>query len=321
MGDEVWRDDYPEGVVVPKLSFEEQADRVNELFLEHNPAEHLLIRLRLLAATHDRLDELGSVVSGEFHIEGVDLGMTDAPTKEEAWRFVTVESVVLLHTAAESLLRLFFAMLDDRWTPWVGIAEARNFREFTKRVEAWQSLADDEAATDVSYAVYRRRLGPDHEAIGTIVDIVRDAARIWIDEGDLYNAVKHGFAAVAGGSRVEFRPADDSIAPVVFGDGRVLETLTVRKGVGRHDRNWISLPRNMVQVLLICQTITEMWRTARAYYRVDEEWPTPEAPTATYREAMGSLFTEGRGRMSGPLIFVPTESKGDSGGPPSESGT
>lgn len=181
-------------------SIDEQVRKLLERQLEHDPAEYHRHRFDQLLAWSDRYEQVADLLQGSFDLDefGIEFDGGGPAGQDSVWRFVTMDSVVQVHAAAEATLRFFFAMLDGQWSPFVAVAGERNWGELKRRVDAWRSKDQDEARKDVLLGIYANA-DIAVQAQDSVVDILRDAARVWLDDGDVYNAIKHGPAAISGG--------------------------------------------------------------------------------------------------------------------------
>lgn len=188
-----------------------------------------------------------------------------------------VESVNLLHHAAEALVRQYLAHRGAPECPWLENARRRSPVKFKA------------AATDLreaSGALYRDDLldvfcgpiaGRTPAALANIAQagdgleaLLAYATDILLDEAGLYNAVKHGIAAVPGTRRLPPEMLKVRGGMLMRGDGLSLLTLEPVGEAG--ERRWtrviryIDVAENSAITKLIAQQLENLWAVARARY-------------------------------------------------------
>jgi hypothetical protein len=63
-------------------------------------------------------------------------GATGPPRQDARKSYIRMESVMIAHHASEALLRLFFAHVEHKECPWLGMSASTDFREFKAKVSA-----------------------------------------------------------------------------------------------------------------------------------------------------------------------------------------
>lgn|GEM_PF-6583300 len=188
-----------------------------------------------------------------------------------------VESVNLLHHAAEAFARHYLALRGFPDCPWLEIARLRSFPEFKRAVSTLREASDGENHEDL-IAVF---CGPTKgrapaalaaiEAAGQGLEMLfAYAADALLDEAGMYNAVKHGVAAVPGMRRLPSEVLDAVSGMTMRGNGLSLLTLEpVGEGV---ERRWVRVIRyidvaeNTAMTTLMSQQLENLWAVARARY-------------------------------------------------------
>jgi hypothetical protein len=111
--------------------------QLNERFYTADPADYFRIRLSTLVLVAGRAGDLLGLLK-----EGVEYGRIQAKADTDAEvdaadiaRYVTIESQVLLHHAAEALIRLFLAHVGNPPCPWFELSAETDFGNFKRRVQ------------------------------------------------------------------------------------------------------------------------------------------------------------------------------------------
>jgi hypothetical protein len=180
---------------------------LNAAFYAGRPWEYFRQRLVHLAAVAAKPGE--TPLTGPFAVGPVTIGMqapeTDRyPTPSQT--FVAIESEVLLHHAAETLLRLIYAHAEPHPCPWLRMSamfRADQFKKWVKR------LVRDPKLTEIAAEVFGRSEacpnGPTNEA-----EWIRVFAWHFLNAG-CYNAAKHGMALGGGAEERIVRVEDQEV--------------------------------------------------------------------------------------------------------------
>lgn len=221
------------------MSEPDNFQRLNEEFYASTPSTYFRDRLKLLAlraAKPDAVEEaIGDGIAwGQLRIEHEDADAApDAAVLEEAahTRFVVTESQVLLHHAAEALLRMFLAHEGRPDCPWLEMASLLDFSRFRDEVgelakSSWP--ADRETAVEWVFlggvALDPPPVWIEHRAAA--IRLVRLLAQRVNSDKNLYNAAKHGLTAIGGTGSVVFipeEPGQPSPLTAAGFDGEALE--------------------------------------------------------------------------------------------------
>ncbi|NTV39388.1 MAG: hypothetical protein HGA51_05455 [Demequinaceae bacterium] len=188
-----------------------------------------------------------------------------------------VESVNLLHHAAEALLRQYLAHRGAPDCPWLENARQRSPVEFKAAVSELRDASGPgyrEELVDVFCGPVAGRTPAAMANIALAGDglkaLLAYAADILLDEAGMYNAVKHGLAAVPGTRRIPPEVLAAGGGAIMRGDGLSLLTL---EPVGEGgERRWavviryIDVAENAAITDLIGQQLENLWAVARARY-------------------------------------------------------
>jgi hypothetical protein len=170
---------------------------LNEAFYQERPWDYFLQRLVHLAAIASDTAKLpfeNPISVGPVTIRSHTPTLARYPSPGQS--FVAVESEVLLHHAAETLLRLIHAHAEPSPCPWIRMSSIRNFSQFKEWVE---SLRDDPKLDDLAGQFFGRSdEHPDTPA--DEAEWVRVFAQHFLDSSS-YNAAKHGMALAGGAAR------------------------------------------------------------------------------------------------------------------------
>jgi hypothetical protein len=210
----------------PKLAHELFSE-LNATFYEDDPSEYLLVKIEavtlMLAPAEALTPAYGSErVVGAFRREG-----TTVPSKEARDRYVRTESVLVMHHACETLLRLFFAHSEKQDCPWLGMAASVNFADFKEKVSAALRSGFNR---DAAALVFLGGTDPDDSALDMEVDNFDDTVSAWqlvletaahtiLSESFLYNAAKHGLTIVHTDESTQMAFTPPGGDPVQLGGG------------------------------------------------------------------------------------------------------
>lgn len=255
---------------------------LNETFYLGDPSEYLLCKIEALSLMLASDEALAPVYATNREMGGFFLGPMDVPPRESRLRYLRLESVQLLHHAAEALLRLFYAHVEEQDSPWLGIAASTDFREFKKKIAKSLSegfKSDDIARvflggtspTDAGIEVSEAEFADTTLALDLLLHF---AARTFTQESFLYNAAKHGLTVVQTdeSSRMVFE-FDGEDEPVPIHSGPQLAYLHKQREPGaRGGPEWYlsltgSLPGQDLGVAsLIQRAVSSLWDVARRRY-------------------------------------------------------
>ncbi len=264
-------------------------EALNRAFYASDPGDHLSLRLQHLLRVASQTD--AELRAEEKTYKFGELALTipsteNDPADEDAHkRLVLVESEMLLHHAAETLLRLFFAHALRPQVPWIELDRLRGPGQFKRElrsrvlnVERSTRLRSHVGLVFIGSREPRADLADDARTIreagvDRIIEYLRHFASVLIDGEDIYNGAKHGLAVQAG--EPALRIADIAALSV---EGPAVSHLRKQKSEagGREwvvETQWINLEQEFSFVFLAAWLVRAVWTTARIHY---VGWPMPE---------------------------------------------
>jgi hypothetical protein len=194
--------------------------RLNDAFYRDAPYHYFNQRFSWLVAAAAQMDDPDLPILPEFPGLTSALGAVaeldeTSFVRERRRTFVAAEAQVLLHQVAEALLRLVRGHIGDPPCPWLQMASDRSFSEFKR----W--IADDVvgvgpsataamlrrhvgAPTSAEPAAQSARDGWPPSALDNMNAFLRALARRYLEDANLYNSAKHGFAVKGGHHELRF---------------------------------------------------------------------------------------------------------------------
>lgn len=177
---------------------------LNATFYTADPAAFLRLRIEALSLMALSQEQLRPVYAAERQIGSLSIPPTGPPEDDERERYIATEAEMIIHHAAEMVLRMFFAHAEAPDCPWIGMASSTSFSAFKDKVE--KALEDGFNREDVAL-VFLGGSNPRDAAIAATdeefedtVDAVRLLLRFsahrLLNESFLYNAAKHGLTMV-----------------------------------------------------------------------------------------------------------------------------
>lgn len=243
---------------------------LNEEFYHADPADAIEHRLWMLAAF--MVDE--SLTAGLQ--EELALSRDEAPARKERIQFAVLESTLILHQAAETLLRLCLAHWSDAPCPWFEMAKLRQPRVFPKKVaNIASSLDTDETINEllriVSWSADQAVIeagvkwgseGSWEQHREGLRELIRHCCTAIRDGAELYNAGKHGLAIL---------PSEKGLS---IGDGDLISvqgpSLTV---IERHVQDgdprwakvthWVKYKESIAITTLIASAVRSLWECGK----------------------------------------------------------
>lgn len=279
------------------LLFETTDGLLNQSFYSSTPSEYLLQRLEnvmLVAAKPDRLQALVNEGFSYLSLKVAPQTPTSERLEEDMKvreRFVYSECVVLLHHAAETLLRAYFAHAPRTASPWLEMARERTPSGFKKKVaERFDGAPRDEQRTEELCVVFRGTAKPESlkpapdrgvwdASLDNIEAFMTHFARLFLNDAPEYNAAKHGLAVHSGTPSMKLGDGD-----LIQKEGPALDFLEVKPtddGLRWHwSTHWLDPDRYMGLVMIACRFIDQIWAVGAHRYlrKVPAEYSLLEGP-------------------------------------------
>lgn len=242
--------------------------------------ERRLSHLMLVAADRDRYRAVFSepIALGAIQIE-IAAPATDAyPTPEQS--FIAVESEVLLHHVAETLLRFVHAHADpDEPCPWLRMSALTSARRFKEWVEVTVVEAPRSHLAELCGRVFACH--PDSAAdLDAYIDYTRLLGDHFLDAAP-YNAAKHGMGLTGGSER---RQIELDGVEVFRRDGAVINWLAAwpqhdpDRPAGWTRASRLFSPEAAITVSFLSTNLMKsVWIRGRALH-LDEPWDKTFSP-------------------------------------------
>lgn len=205
----------------------------------------------------------GPSPSGRFTVEVSSAPGAEPQHPTPAQTFIAIESEVLLHHAAEMLMRLIHAHSGGDPCPLLRLSELRRFKDFNTWVSAL-------IASDTSLEAGLRDVfgnPPDESSFPSLCQWVALIARHFLDAAP-YNAAKHGMT-LAGGAEQRTTELDDRTIPVA--EGASVSRLQLWRPPNSRTAMWTTASRliSVEAARVIINASTELMRYVWAKGRRD----------------------------------------------------
>ena len=266
---------------VDKPIAKELFPELNSTFYTADPAGFLRLRIEALSLMALPQKNLQPAFTVERRIGTLTLPPSLPPDDDERERYIATEAEMIIHHAAEMILRMFFAHVEAPDCPWLGMASSTSFAEFKKKVE--KSLSDGFNREDVAL-VFFGGSDPRDAAIRVTDEEFDDAvegtqlllshsAQKLLSESFLYNAAKHGLTTVQldEGTKLSIETGGEEI---LLHEGRMHTYLhkpaapnAPKDGPKWHLSMTACMPdQNLAVALAIYHAIQNVWHVARRRY-------------------------------------------------------
>lgn len=241
---------------------------VNAWYYEQRPWDHFDRRLVALAASFGQAEGWHAFMASPTTIGPLEIHAR-APDSAEAKQAhlgeVAIQSVMLLHHGAETLLRGIHAhapsTADAPWPtcPAIASGRTRDFAAFKTWVQT--SLVDDEAEL---WRYVRSTLGDDDrdDRIRVVSAYVRRLGEYFLD-ADAYNAAKHGLGIRGEHSQLTIT-VDDVEIP--WASGVAITWLDDRGPKPRMTTHWYSIEGLLGLAHACGRLLEQLWLVARCRY-------------------------------------------------------
>lgn len=257
--------------------------KLNADFYDATPWQYFQQRLsHLMLAASDR-DRYRAVLSEPMVLGPIQFDVTvpatDAyPTPEQS--FTAIEAEVLLHHAAETLLRFVHAHTDsDEPCPWLRMSALTNARVFKAWVEVTIVEASREVLGQLCGRVFACRPNCTND-VDAYIDYTRLLAEHFLDAGP-YNAAKHGMGLTGGSER---RQIEVDGVEVFRRDGAVINWLAAwplhdpeRPAKWTRASRLFSPEAAIALIVLTTNLMKSIWIRGRARH-LNESWESVFSP-------------------------------------------
>ncbi|MEI4742005.1 hypothetical protein [Rhodococcus erythropolis] len=258
-----------------------QFPELNGMFYNADPAEYLKMRIESLSLMLCGDDALRPAFSSTREIGVVTLEAADTPSADARRRFVATEANLIVHHAAETLLRMFYAHVEQEDCPWLGIASSVNFTEFKQKLDHGLASGFDRekiaqvflGGVSVADSQIHVTETDFNEGIDAISLLLTYAAQRYLAESFVYNAAKHGLSNVMV-DNASLGVETEGQAPLQIHQGQLQTYLHKNRfpGAKNEPRQWFmsatgTLPdQDLAVSLLIARAIDSLWNCARRKY-------------------------------------------------------
>lgn len=296
-------------------------DRLNREFYATKPSTYFRDRLTLLAFRAVKSDELAGVLGDGLAWGSLRIVPDNAEATEEEQsklvaeqeRFVVTESQILVHHAAEALLRMFLAHEGNPECPWLRMSALMNVAEFRKEAKELAKSAWPREREAAAGWVFLGGVPSDPSAEwiehrDASVRLLRILAQRVNGDKNLYNSAKHGLTALGGVGSLHFIPAEPGAPTPDFTAGLITReallgvegvnvTYLEREGSQKtgftwfHKTQWINPEKAAWLTHLAVIQMEALWAVAKWHY-LDEP---PQGVQVVASEALDALKDFPRG--------------------------
>jgi hypothetical protein len=271
----------PQKPLLPLHPDEERA--LNRAFYAPDPASYFDLRLRRvfeLAATTDANDRSAERRLEHGGIAFVVPSVASEPADEhERQQFVAIESEMLVHHVAETVLRLYFAHRDSARVPWVELANMRAPGDFKRAAnEILDPDHRDALREGIGFVWLGNREPVEGEesewdrGVSRLLGYLQAFATLLTVRAPLYNAAKHGLGLQLGDRKMSIKgiqmlnvegPSLAWLSQVDGSDGREWSVKS----------RWTNFSADTGMVFGACVMLRGLWTVARCRYL---GWPLPQ---------------------------------------------
>jgi hypothetical protein len=260
----------------------QQFQELNFSFYEEHPSDFINMRIEVLSLMLCNEPQLASAYATERSINGIRLGATTPPDEEKRKRYLQTEAVVILHHAVEMILRLFYAHVEYKDCPWLGMASEVNFAQFKAKVDKSLSEGFDRGelaeiflgGTSPQDACVAMSAEDFEDGIDGLDLLLQECGERLLSEAFLYNSIKHGLSTVALHESTRFAARAEGKEAVVGHTGPMFAYMHKRRRPGQKvsDREWfVSMTgakpeQDLGLSVLIAKAVESLWDVARRRY-------------------------------------------------------
>ncbi len=274
-----WEKPDDQGRVLDQSQFPE----LNALFYTASPSDFIRMRINVMALIAAPDSALAPAFAVDRELGSVRVTAGPVPDLDLRMQYMRTETVAIVHHASETLLRLYFAHIDHPESPWLGMSASTNFVELKERVGDLLDVGFDrkviaelfmggsspvDAGIDITQEEF-------DDAVKALSFLLWDCGCRFIDDAYLYNAVKHGLAAIdlpGGTPKMEATDEDGTQIPLHEGPAHIYLHQKLHPTASPSDSQWfVSIDdpnpeRDLSVAFVITQAIESLWAVARRRY-------------------------------------------------------
>lgn len=255
----------------PDIS-DDEARYLNRMFYEQDPGHYIHLRLMNLIALGSDPEEFAARFDGSGLSYGrVHVAATGQDFITDVDAYLAVESQLLLHHAAEAVIRSFLAHSSDSPCPWLEISRRENFARLTARVRELVAISNQRVLAEaVDRALIAGTpppdLGPDEvdQIRRNLATLIRRLAAVWLDESNLYNAGKHGSVAFPTNAEFVVEMEPGSGVGQRLGFGRSVTYLAFEDGTWSEVTRWVDVDEALCLIQVCDELLRSVWSVGRA---------------------------------------------------------
>lgn len=271
----------PQGTTSEKPLAKELFPELNATFYTADPAGFLRLRIEALSLMALSREQLRDVYATERRIGSLGMTPVSPPDDDERERYIATEAEMIVHHAAEMILRMFFAHVEAPDCPWLGMASSTSFADFKKKVD--QALTGGFDRDNIAIVFFGGENPRDaairatdeefQDAVEGLRLLLRCSAHRLLSESFLYNAAKHGLTTVQldDSTKMTYKTEVDEIQ---IHAGRMLTYLhkpatpnAPKDGPKWHISMTGALPdQDLAVATMIYHGLQNLWQVARRRY-------------------------------------------------------
>jgi hypothetical protein len=261
----------------------QQFQELNFSFYEEQPYDFINMRIEVLSMMLCNDDELAPIYAVERSINGVQLGGTTPPGEDKRKKYMQTEAVMILHHAVEMVLRLFYAHVEYKDCPWLGMASEISFVVFKTKVSESLTEGFDRVqlaeiflgGTSPEDAAIAMSAEDFEDAIDALQMLLQECCRRLLEESFLYNSIKHGLSTISLDEETKLAQRSSSGETVVGHSGPMFAYMHKQRRPGPKvagEREWFltmagaKTERDLALSLLIANAVESLWDVARRRY-------------------------------------------------------
>lgn len=258
---------------------------LNATLYEADPAEFFRFRIFTIAALVNDNGVNLRIDQGAAY-GAMRLGPMEPPPEASRLRYAALESMILVHHAAETLIRLYMAHAEPGRSPWLEVAQLRSFSRFKdaiaaavanngsgwKREQIGRVFLGGETETAAGLATDQQGFA---SAVDGYITLLTALGQLLLSQSDLYNAAKHGLVGVPqhAGS-ISFKGDDGRDLKIGGGPSLVYlhqkppaeDPALTSEERWRATLQFVRIDSNLLVVEQACRAISSIWSVAQRDY-------------------------------------------------------